>query len=84
MLRETYQQHRQSKFNVTSRRVRVTIVAVEKQRIKHSTCVFVALVIQEAKRMRQIILSSMINGTIFGENVMLHKMRILSFSAIFL
>ena len=39
------------------RRVRVTIVAVEKQEILHSLSVCVALVIQNAKRMRHIILS---------------------------
>jgi hypothetical protein len=61
-------------------RVRVTIVAVEKAiSITYSECVSVALVIQHAKRMRRIILSSvaclavpyffphyLINGTIFG------------------
>ena len=59
MLRETQQQqHRQREYNVPSRRVHVTIVAVGKQCIKHSACVFVALVIQYVKRMRQFILSS--------------------------
>jgi len=44
---------------VTLRRVRVTIVAVEKQYgITYSECISVALVIQHAKRMRHIILSS--------------------------
>jgi hypothetical protein len=59
MLRETYQLHRKLKYKVTSRRVRVTIVAVEKQCIKYSACVFVALVIQYAKRKRRITLSSL-------------------------
>jgi hypothetical protein len=44
--------------NVTLRRVRVTIVAVEKQNVLHYECASVALVIQHAKRMRRIILSS--------------------------
>jgi hypothetical protein len=41
--------------------IRATIVAVEKQttiRITYSECVFVALVIHRAMRMRRIILSS--------------------------
>jgi hypothetical protein len=46
-------------INLTFRRVRVTIVAVEKQvSITYSECVSVALVIQHAKRMRRVILSS--------------------------
>ena len=44
--------------NVTLRRVRVTTFAVEKRKVLHIRSVFVALVIQHAKRMRRIILSS--------------------------
>jgi hypothetical protein len=40
------------------RRVRVTTAAVEDQSISYSECVSVALVIQHAKRMRRIVLSS--------------------------
>ena len=54
-------------YNVTSRCVRVTIVAVEKQCVKLSACVFVALVIQYAKRMRKnyIVLCGMSGCTTF-------------------
>jgi hypothetical protein len=40
------------------RRVRVTIVFMQKQELLHILCVFVALVIQHAKIMRRIISSS--------------------------
>jgi len=40
------------------RRVRVTIVAMEKQEVLHIRSVFVALAIQHTKRMRRIIVSS--------------------------
>jgi hypothetical protein len=46
------------RVNVTVRRVRITIVAVEKQYILHILSVTIALVIQHAMRMRRIILSS--------------------------
>jgi len=46
--------------NVTLRRVRVTTVAMEKQDVLHIRSVFVALVIQHAKRMRRIIVSSVV------------------------
>jgi hypothetical protein len=46
-------------YNVTLRRVRVTIVAVEKAiSITYSECMSIALVIQHAKRTRRIILLS--------------------------
>jgi hypothetical protein len=60
--------------------------------ITYSQCVSVAIVIQHAKRMRRIILSSvacqalpyfshyLINGPIFGEKVMEHEMCVLIFS----
>ena len=46
------------RINVTLRRVRLTTVAVEKQKVLHIFSVCVALVIQREKRMRRIILSS--------------------------
>jgi hypothetical protein len=67
------------------RRVRVTIVAVEKQKVLHILSVSVALVIQHAKRMRPILLSSvaclavpyfphyLISGTIFGKRELLNR-----------
>jgi len=45
-------------YNVILRRVRVTIVAVEKLSVLHVECVSVGLVMQHAMRMRRIILSS--------------------------
>ena len=51
-------QDRLCTYNVTLRRVRVTIAAVEKTiSITYSECVFVNLVTQHAKRMRRIIQS---------------------------
>jgi len=53
-----YKQDRQCRCNVTLRRVRVTIVAMQKAiSIIYSECVCVVLVIQHAKRMRHVILS---------------------------
>ena len=46
------------RINVTLRCVRVAIVAVTKQCVAYSECVFVALFIQHTKRMRRVILSS--------------------------
>jgi hypothetical protein len=46
------------RINVTLRRVLVTVVTVEKKYVVHTLCVYVALVIQHAKRVRRIILSS--------------------------
>jgi hypothetical protein len=48
---------RSVRINVTLRRVRITDVAMESS-ITYSECVSVTLVIQHAKRMRRIILSS--------------------------
>ena len=53
------QQHdSQCTYNVTFRRVRATIVVVEKQWVLHnlSLCVFVALGIQHAMRVRLIVI----------------------------
>jgi hypothetical protein len=81
-------QDRQRTFNVTLKRVRVTIVAVENQEV----CVFVALVMQHAKRMRHHLRSTLvysifphylIKGTIFGKKVIEHKMCVLIFSTTF-
>jgi hypothetical protein len=46
--------------NVTLRRVRVTIVTVKEQVVLHIRRVFVVLVIKHAKRMRRIIVSSVV------------------------
>ena len=50
--------------NVTVRRVRVTIVAMDK-RITYSECVSVALVILYAKRMRHAVIYALSDPTIF-------------------
>jgi len=62
-------------YNVTVRRVRATIVAVEKtKRITQPVCVVIALSIQHAMRMRRIVICGLplyifphylINSTIF-------------------
>jgi hypothetical protein len=44
--------------NVTLRRVPITIVAMEKKTLSYSECVSVSVVIQNSKRMRHILLSS--------------------------
>ena len=51
--------------NVTLRRVRANIVAVEKQYISHILNVFVALGIQPAMRMRCIVISGLPGCTVF-------------------
>jgi hypothetical protein len=53
----SFTQDRQCTHYETFRRVRVTTVAVEKKCVIYSECVYVSLVIQHAKYMRNIILS---------------------------
>jgi hypothetical protein len=69
------EQGRQRTYNVTSRRVRVTIVAVEKQEVLHilSVCVSVALVMQHAKRMCRVILSSVVCPAVPYFSTLFHK-----------
>jgi hypothetical protein len=80
---DNVQKDKQCTYKVIFRRVRVTIVAVEKQlSITYSECVSVILIIQHAMRMCRIILSSvsclalplfsphyLINGTIFRKKL---------------
>jgi hypothetical protein len=54
LLRSIFKQDRQCTYDVTLRRVRETIVAVEKQEVSRILSVFVALGIQYAMRMRHI------------------------------
>ena len=46
-------------MELTTRRIRVIIVALESKTISYSECVYVVLIMQHAKRMRHITLSSM-------------------------
>ena len=62
----TLKQDRQCTYNITLRRVRVTIVAVEKTvSITYSGCVTLALVIRYAVRMRHIVFRDVPGSTIF-------------------
>jgi len=87
-------QDKQRSYKVTSRRVRVTIVAVEKEiSITYSECVSVAFGIQHAMRMRRILLPSLacpallcffprylINVTIFEKKWLITKWFVFIFS----
>jgi len=55
------------------RRVRATIVAVEKQEVLHILSVSIALAIQRAKRMRCIILSFVACSTVQHFSTLSHK-----------
>jgi len=52
-------------YNVTLRRVRVNIVTVEKQCVTYFKCVFVALDVKHAMRMRHIVICGLSRSTIF-------------------
>jgi hypothetical protein len=66
-------QDKQCTYNITLRRIRTTIIVVEKQWVLHNlsvcvcvcVCVFVALIIQHAFRMRYTVICGLPPSTIF-------------------
>ena len=66
-------QHRQCTYNVTSRRVHVTTVVVEKQQLLHNLSVSIALVVQ---RMRRTVLSSVTCLAVRNFSTLSHKRKI--------
>jgi hypothetical protein len=59
-------------IHVTLRRIRVTIVAVEKYKVLHTLCVCVALVIQHRMRKRRyyiVIICGMSGSTMFFHSI---------------
>ena len=62
------------RVTLITRRAQVTTVAAEKQlSITYSECAFVALVIQHAKRMRRVTVSSMASTTLHHLSTLSHK-----------
>ena len=58
-------QERQCAYVVTLKRVRATVVVVEKQQVLHIPSVCVALVIQRVIRMRRIVICDLSQYTLF-------------------
>jgi hypothetical protein len=69
----TLKEERQCTYNVTMGRVRVTKVAVEKQQLSHILTVFAALVIQNGKSMRRIILPSVACSAVLYFSTLSHQ-----------
>jgi hypothetical protein len=77
-------------YYVTMKRVRATIVAVEKQYVTYSECVFVDLGIQQALHchlwptpLYNIFPHYLINGAMLEKNIIERKVCVLIFSIIF-